>query len=162
MSARTQASRRWTDLEVRHGSRSEGESRRQSRKVAEELLDLYARRHVSVGHAFPPDTAWQKELEDSFPYVETEDQARAIMDIKADMERPRPMDRLVVRRRGLRKDRGGAARRVQGRDGRQAGGDSGADHRFGATALRDIFAEAGGLPGARGNALALPHRQGTG
>ncbi len=64
-------------------------------KVAEELLDLYARRHVSVGHAFPPDTAWQKELEDSFPYVETEDQARAITDIKVDMERPRPMDRLL-------------------------------------------------------------------
>jgi transcription-repair coupling factor (superfamily II helicase) len=64
-------------------------------KVAEELLDLYARRHVSVGHAFPSDTAWQKELEDSFPYVETEDQARAIVDIKVDMERPRPMDRLL-------------------------------------------------------------------
>ena len=64
-------------------------------KVAEELLDLYARRHVSVGHAFPPDTAWQKELEDSFPYVETEGQARAILDIKADMEHPRPMDRLL-------------------------------------------------------------------
>jgi transcription-repair coupling factor (superfamily II helicase) len=64
-------------------------------KVAEELLDLYARRHVSVGHAFPPDTAWQKELEDSFPYVETVDQARAILDIKADMEHPRPMDRLL-------------------------------------------------------------------
>jgi transcription-repair coupling factor (superfamily II helicase) len=64
-------------------------------KVAEELFDLYARRHVSVGHAFPPDTAWQKELEDSFPYVETEDQARAITDIKVDMEHPRPMDRLL-------------------------------------------------------------------
>jgi transcription-repair coupling factor (superfamily II helicase) len=64
-------------------------------KVAEELLDLYARRHISVGHAFPIDTAWQKELEDSFPYVETDDQARALVDIKADMERPRPMDRLL-------------------------------------------------------------------
>jgi transcription-repair coupling factor (superfamily II helicase) len=64
-------------------------------KVAEELLDLYARRHVSVGHAFPPDTAWQKELEDSFPYVETEDQTRAIVDIKTDMEHLRPMDRLL-------------------------------------------------------------------
>ena len=64
-------------------------------KVADELLDLYARRHESVGHAFPSDTTWQKELEDSFPYVETEDQARAIMDVKIDMERPRPMDRLL-------------------------------------------------------------------
>ncbi|HEY5902044.1 MAG TPA: transcription-repair coupling factor, partial [Anaerolineales bacterium] len=64
-------------------------------KVARELLDLYARRQVSVGHAFPADTAWQKELEDSFPYVETEDQVRALQEIKQDMETPRPMDRLL-------------------------------------------------------------------
>jgi transcription-repair coupling factor (superfamily II helicase) len=64
-------------------------------KVAQELLDLYARRHVSVGHAFPADTTWQKELEDSFPYVETDDQSRALNEIKQDMERPRPMDRLL-------------------------------------------------------------------
>jgi len=64
-------------------------------KVAEELLDLYARRQVVQGHAFAEDSAWQKELEDSFPYVETEDQAEAIDDIKRDMERPRPMDRLL-------------------------------------------------------------------
>ncbi len=64
-------------------------------KVAEELLDLYARRQVVQGHAFAEDSAWQKELEDSFPYVETEDQAEAIEDIKRDMERSRPMDRLL-------------------------------------------------------------------
>ena len=64
-------------------------------KVAEDLLDLYARRQVVEGYAFSPDTQWQKELEDSFPYVETEDQKRAIVDIKRDMERARPMDRLL-------------------------------------------------------------------
>jgi transcription-repair coupling factor (superfamily II helicase) len=64
-------------------------------KVAEDLLDLYARRQVVEGFSFSPDTAWQKELEDSFPYVETEDQKRAIVDIKRDMERARPMDRLL-------------------------------------------------------------------
>ncbi len=64
-------------------------------KVAEELLDLYAHRHVIQGYTFSGDTAWQKELEDSFPYVETEDQARSITDIKQDMERARPMDRLL-------------------------------------------------------------------
>ncbi|HVN14405.1 MAG TPA: transcription-repair coupling factor, partial [Anaerolineales bacterium] len=64
-------------------------------KVAEELLDLYARRQVSVGHSFLADTPWQKELEDSFPYVETEDQKRALSEIKRDMELPRPMDRLL-------------------------------------------------------------------
>ncbi len=64
-------------------------------EVAQEMLDLYARRHVVIGHAFKPDTVWQKELEDSFPYVETEDQTRALIEIKHDMESPRPMDRLL-------------------------------------------------------------------
>ncbi|MBL8063114.1 MAG: transcription-repair coupling factor [Anaerolineales bacterium] len=64
-------------------------------KVAEDLLDLYARRQVVEGYSFSEDTQWQKELEDSFPYVETEDQKRAIVDIKRDMERARPMDRLL-------------------------------------------------------------------
>ncbi|MBE0680575.1 MAG: transcription-repair coupling factor [Anaerolineales bacterium] len=64
-------------------------------KVAEDLLDLYARRQIVEGFSFSEDTQWQKELEDSFPYVETEDQKRAITDIKRDMERARPMDRLL-------------------------------------------------------------------
>jgi len=64
-------------------------------EVAQEMLDLYARRNVVQGYAFKPDTAWQKELEDSFPYVETEDQKRALVDIKHDMEAQRPMDRLL-------------------------------------------------------------------
>ncbi len=64
-------------------------------QVAVELLDLYARRQVVEGFSFAPDTQWQKELEDSFPYVETDDQKRAITDIKRDMERARPMDRLL-------------------------------------------------------------------
>ena len=64
-------------------------------EVAQEMLDLYARRNVVQGYSFKPDTQWQKELEDSFPYIETEDQARAIADIKRDMESPRPMDRLL-------------------------------------------------------------------
>ena len=64
-------------------------------QVAQEMLDLYARRNVVQGYAFKPDTTWQKELEDSFPYVETEDQARALVEIKRDMESTRPMDRLL-------------------------------------------------------------------
>ncbi|MCL4528772.1 MAG: transcription-repair coupling factor [Chloroflexi bacterium] len=64
-------------------------------EVAQEMLDLYARRNVVQGYEFKPDTQWQKELEDSFPYVETEDQKRALADIKRDMESPRPMDRLL-------------------------------------------------------------------
>ena len=63
--------------------------------VAQDMLDLYARRNIVKGYAFKADTEWQKELEDSFPYVETEDQVRALADIKRDMESTRPMDRLL-------------------------------------------------------------------
>jgi len=64
-------------------------------EVAEDLLDLYAKRQVTPGYAFSPDTTWQMDMEGSFPYIETEDQRRAIRQVKEDMERPRPMDRLI-------------------------------------------------------------------
>jgi transcription-repair coupling factor (superfamily II helicase) len=64
-------------------------------EMARELLDLYARREVSPGRPFSVDTPWQSELEGAFPFVETEDQLGAIRDVKADMEKPRPMDRLI-------------------------------------------------------------------
>ncbi len=70
-------------------------ARQAAAEVARELLELYARREVARGHAFSPDTPWQRELEASFPFIETEDQLRAIEEVKADMERPRPMDRLL-------------------------------------------------------------------
>jgi transcription-repair coupling factor (superfamily II helicase) len=64
-------------------------------EVASDLLELYARRSVVVGHAFSQDTAWQQELEASFPYLETEDQLRVLAEVKRDMENSRPMDRLI-------------------------------------------------------------------
>ncbi|MBP8973200.1 MAG: transcription-repair coupling factor [Anaerolineae bacterium] len=64
-------------------------------EVARELLELYAARSQVQGHAFSPDTPWQHELEASFPYVETDDQLRALSEVKTDMERPQPMDRLI-------------------------------------------------------------------
>ena len=64
--------------------------------MADELLALYAARESMPGHAFGPDTTWDRELSDSFPYTETEDQLKAIVDVKEDMERERPMDRLVT------------------------------------------------------------------
>lgn len=71
----------------------------QARKAVEdeakELLELYAKRMATPGFAFTPDTPWQHELEASFPYVETEDQLRAIREVKGDMERAVPMDRLI-------------------------------------------------------------------
>ena len=66
------------------------------RRMAAELLELYARRKVAAGFAFPPDTRWQRELESGFLYEDTPDQRRATDDIKRDMERPLPMDRLLV------------------------------------------------------------------
>ncbi|MDY7039617.1 MAG: transcription-repair coupling factor [Chloroflexota bacterium] len=63
--------------------------------IARELLALYSAREVVPGHAFSPDTLWQAELEAAFPYIETEDQLRAIEQVKADMEKLRPMDRLI-------------------------------------------------------------------
>lgn len=63
--------------------------------VAKDLLELYAKRETVQGRPFGPDTTWQAELEASFPYVETEDQLRALREVKADMEKPRPMDRLI-------------------------------------------------------------------
>ena len=64
-------------------------------EVAQEMLELYARRQIASGYAFKSDTTWQQELEASFPYVETPDQLKAINDVKRDMEAPRPMDRLL-------------------------------------------------------------------
>ena len=64
-------------------------------EVAQDLLDLYARRNVVEGHAFGSDAPWQKELEASFPYIETNDQLRVIADVKKDMEANKPMDRLI-------------------------------------------------------------------
>jgi transcription-repair coupling factor (superfamily II helicase) len=64
-------------------------------EIAGDLLELYAERQVAEGYAFNQDTPWQRELEASFPYVETEDQLLALKEIKADMEAPRPMDRLL-------------------------------------------------------------------
>ncbi|HEY9181332.1 MAG TPA: transcription-repair coupling factor, partial [Candidatus Baltobacteraceae bacterium] len=64
-------------------------------KIAEGLVDLYAERELAKGHPFGADTAWQAELEEAFPYDETPDQLKAIVDTKGDMERARPMDRVV-------------------------------------------------------------------
>jgi len=63
--------------------------------MAEELLTLYASRQSIPGYAFPADHPWQRDFEEAFPYEETEDQLRAIEDVKKDMEKPRPMDRLI-------------------------------------------------------------------
>ena len=69
--------------------------RKAVKDLSEELLRLYAKRAEAVGFAFSKDSPWQKEFEDAFEYTETPDQAQAIFDVKRDMERPAPMDRLL-------------------------------------------------------------------
>ncbi|MCI3948665.1 MAG: mfd, partial [Acidimicrobiales bacterium] len=76
-------------------AKAKGRVRNEARRIAQELVVLYQQRVTTPGHAFPEDTPWQRELEEAFPYRETPDQERAIADVKADMEAPRPMDRLV-------------------------------------------------------------------
>ena len=78
---------RWEAMKAR--------ARRAAQELAGELLSLYAERRRRAGHSFEPDTDWQREFEERFPYTETPDQLEAIELVKADMEAPRPMDRLV-------------------------------------------------------------------
>ena len=76
-------------------TRARGRARKVVQDVAEDLLKIYSMREARPGIAFAPDTAWQQELESSFPYEETPDQVAALAEIKADMESDRPMDRLL-------------------------------------------------------------------
>ncbi|MEP7294280.1 MAG: CarD family transcriptional regulator, partial [Chloroflexota bacterium] len=75
--------------------RIKGKARQAVEEEAHELLAIYAKRAAAPGYEFSLDTPWQHELEASFPYVETEDQIRAVRDVKYDMEQPHPMDRLI-------------------------------------------------------------------
>lgn len=76
--------------------KTKAKAKRAMRDMADELLRLYAERKLVQGYAFSPDAPWQHEFEDAFPYDLTVDQAKAIEDVKGDMETARPMDRLVI------------------------------------------------------------------
>ena len=134
-------------------AQAKGRARKAVRDIAVELVKLYSARMAAKGHAFGPDTPWQRELEEAFPFAETPDQLQTIDEVKADMERPIPMDRLLVGRRRLRQDRGRRARRVQGHPGRQAGRDARADDAARQAAPRDVHRAVRRLPGARARAL---------
>jgi transcription-repair coupling factor (superfamily II helicase) len=82
-------------LGTAHWARVKESAKQAVEEIARDLLELYSVREVVGGHAFSSDTPWQLELDASFPYMETEDQMRAIEEVKRDMENPRPMDRLV-------------------------------------------------------------------
>lgn len=77
-------------------AKTKSRARKAIREIADELVRLYSARQSAPGHAFGPDTPWQRELEDAFEFVETPDQLSTIDDVKADMEKPVPMDRLIL------------------------------------------------------------------
>ena len=89
------SSPRLTRLNTADWSRATGKARRSAKKLAFDLVDLYTRRASVTGYAFSPDTPAQLDMESSFPYDLTPDQASAVADIKADMEARKPMDRLL-------------------------------------------------------------------
>ncbi len=76
-------------------AKTKGRARKAVRQIAAQLVQLYAARQSAPGHAFAPDTPWQREMEDAFPFTETPDQLAAIDEVKADMERAVPMDRVI-------------------------------------------------------------------
>jgi transcription-repair coupling factor (superfamily II helicase) len=76
-------------------AKTKGRARKAVKQIAGELIRLYSARMATSGHSFGPDTPWQRELEDAFAYVETPDQLATIEEVKADMEKPIPMDRLI-------------------------------------------------------------------
>ncbi|MGY1796614.1 transcription-repair coupling factor [Geodermatophilus sp. SYSU D00525] len=76
-------------------AKTKGQARRAVKQIAAELIRLYSARMATTGHAFGPDTVWQRELEDAFPFQETPDQLAAIDEVKADMQNPVPMDRII-------------------------------------------------------------------
>ncbi|MBU4556027.1 MAG: transcription-repair coupling factor, partial [Actinobacteria bacterium] len=86
---------RVTRLNTADWSKATTKARKAARKLAFDLVDLYARRSAVSGHAFVQDTTWQVEMEAMFPFEETPDQLAAIADVKADMEIDKPMDRLI-------------------------------------------------------------------
>ncbi len=89
------SSPRLTRLNTSDWNRAVSRARKATKQLAFDLVDVYTRRSVSKGYRYSPDTPWQKQMEDDFPFDETPDQLAAIADVKADMQAARPMDRLI-------------------------------------------------------------------
>ena len=140
-------------------AKRKGRARKAVREIAAELIRLYAARMSAPGHAFGPDTPWQRELEDAFAYVETPDQLAAIDEVKADMQAPHPMDRVICGDVGYGKTEiavRAAFKAVM--DGKQAAvlvpTTLLAQQHFG-----DLLRAVRGVPGHRPRAVAVPDRQ---
>ena len=131
------------------------------KKMAFDLVKLYARRSQETGFAFSADTPWQREFEDMFPYELTPGSRAEREGNYGGHGVAAQHGQAAVRRRGLRQDGGQPARGVQGADGLQAGCDSRADDDSGAAALQHGLEALQGLPGQGGRAEPLPHGEGN-
>ena len=129
--------------------------------VAVEMLEVQAARATQTGFAFPTDSDWQREFEETFPYRETPDQASAIAEAKGDLEKPKPDGPPDLRRRRLRQDGSRHPHRLQGRRQRQTGRHISTDDGVGRTALSHVLAAHGRIPVAGRMPLALPHGRAT-
>ncbi|MFR5091681.1 MAG: hypothetical protein ACLTDR_06355 [Adlercreutzia equolifaciens] len=98
---------RLTRLNTSDWARAMNRARKAAKKLAFDLVDVYARRAATQGFRFSPDTPWQREMEEAFPYTETRDQLAAIADVKHDMRIAATDGPSHLRRRRLRQDRGG-------------------------------------------------------
>ena len=137
--------------------KAKAQAERAVRDVAAELLAIQAARESQPGHAFAPDTPWQREFESAFIYEETPDQSRSIGETKADMERAKPMDRLICGDAGYGKTE--VAIRAAFKavlDGRQVA-VLGAHDRAGPAALQHVPRAHGGLSRPHRTAFPLPH-----
>ena len=136
-------------------------ARKAAKDLAAGLTKLYAERQRRPGFAFSPDSPWQTEFEEAFPYAET---GRPVTGHRRHQEghgKAPAHGSPPLRRRGLRQDGGGAPGRYEMRPGRQAGGNFGAHHRSGPAALRHRLRPVQGLPGEDRGALPIHHRQGA-
>ena len=135
--------------------------RKAIREMATELLRLYAERKVALGHAFPPDTEWQREFEEAFQYEETDDQLTSIADIKRDMEAETPMDRLVCGDVGYGKTEVAMRAAFKAVNDGETGGDTGSNDRALLPALRDAERTVRGFSGEHRDAQSLCSAEGT-
>ena len=139
-------------------TKTKARAKKAVKEIAADLIKLYSARMAAPGHAFGPDTPWQRELEDAFPYAETPDQLTTIAEVKEDMEKTVPMDRLICGDVGYGKTEiavRAAFKAVQ--DGKQVAVLV-PDDPAGAAALRHVLRAVRAVPGEREGAVPLPDR----
>ena len=126
---------RLSKLGGREWAQTKARVKKAVKELAEDLISIYSERMFKKGHKYGEDTIWQRQFEDSFPYEETEGQLKSIAEIQEGHAAGKGDGPPAAGRRGLRQDRGGDARLLQGRDGGAAVRGAGAYHAAGPAAL---------------------------